>query len=461
MSLNRYRVLSIGLCIWLAALASSPARAQVEASAVTAGAIITTLEQAINALNGVLSTAGNEVRSAGASLAGNAQNVLSDLKTSVGSNLDRSVGALQGMQKQLAEDALLLTRQLNQAAADIANKTGEQARQTVWEADMTAYNTSYSLPCRDQKPRVLFSIPAEVRRGTNVPEVTLRGNFLDIGAPPAVSVDGRPAALIARQRNELRIQIPAEVMNSANEPRSVRLKIETKELSRTNLWLFCPERIVPAPVEQAVVLRPELQYKVKGVISGTYDKYESWSKAFEFHKEDGDCEASYDVTQQWCAPEGYELVPANPIEISKHSANCNSSISDAALAGARCVTVPAHLGGCGYDNIINFLGARIRNCKGRGWVHYTITLNARKPIPTTLDPFEFIASSPDGKQRSFSFTHPAASQNLPSRKWEFQAAVETLEGGKLLRSVKAGTANPNPAGINTKLGDGVVFVNVE
>lgn len=435
----------------------SPMGAFAQAEALTIFAVKTALEDALKAFSNAINTAGNEVRSTGTSLTTNAQNVITDINGQLGTRLQSTVGQLSGAQRQLADDAILLTRQVQQASIAVATQTGEQARQTIADADITAYNASYSLPCRDQSPRIVYATPSSLRRGTGTPEVRLRGNFLDIGDAPAITVDGKPAKLISRSRNELVLSIPSEVLAKLTDARSVPISVPAQEARRTNFWVHCYDRTVAVspPLSQTVLLRPELTYTVTGSIGGVYDVFEPWSGKFHYEKSDNDCGANYDDHQQFCAPAGYSLNPAVAPTVSVNSANCNSSVGSPQIAGDRCVTVPAHLGGCGYDNLVF-----AKNCEGRGWFNYDVTVTARKATSTAFVAFPFSLASADGTQRSFQAVHPAAAGNPPNAVWRYSVGVEVREGTRLLQTISAGDGNPNPTGMSSRVANGVVYVNV-
>lgn len=444
------------LLLSLALLA--PVGAFAQAEALTILAVKSALEDALKAFNNTIVTAGNEVRSTGTSLATNAQNVITDLNGQLGKRLQDTIGQLSGAERQLADDAILLTRQVQQATTAVATQTGEQARQTIADADITAYNASYSLPCRDQTPRIVYMTPTSLRRGTGAPEVRIRGNFLDIGAAPEVTVDGKAAKLISRSRNEMILGIPPEVIAKISDSRSVAISIPVEEARRTNFWVYCYDRNVKVspPLSQAVLLRPEVSYAIAGSIYGVYDVYEPWSQSFHYSKSDNNHEASYNDTQQFCAPEGFALATPSFASIKVNSANCNSSVGSPQVAGQRCVTVPAHLGGCGVDKVLG----QIVNYKGRGWFDYDVTVNARRATPTAFAAYTFNQASADGTQKSFQATHPAAASNPPNAIWRYAVSVDVKEGTRVLRTISAGDGNPNPEGVSTRVANGVVYVNV-
>lgn len=440
----------------LLSLIVSHASAQV--APLTVGAVSAALQDALAGFNLAIATAGAETRSTGASLAGNAQNVITDIDRQLGNRLTTSIDQLSGVERQLAEDAILLTRQVKAAGVAVVTLTADEARRTMAEADITAYNASYSLPCRSLTPRIVYSLPREIRRGKGPAEIHLKGNFLDVGKMPLVTVDGVAATIVGRNRNELTVRVPEKVMGSIVNPRSVQVAAHLEENRRTNFWLFCSEKIVamPAPLTDAQLLRPELGYKVSLQVGGVFDALEPLSTTTNYSRTDNNHEASFDDNHQVCLPADYVLNPAKPPVLTIKSANCNSSVGTPTIAGERCVVVPAHLGGCG---VVKQFGIIIDH-KGRGWFDYDVTLNGVKKVPATIAVQQFDMVSPDGAQRSFSAAHSEASKNLLNPRWQYAATVQVTEGTQLVRTIVAGSGNPNPDGVTTRIKDGVAFVEI-
>ncbi|MGF9565038.1 hypothetical protein AAIH70_16100 [Neorhizobium sp. BT27B] len=448
---NIVRLMIISAVLTLSSITAS-------AQGLTVMAVKTALEDALKAFNSAINTAGNEVRSSGTSLATNAQNVIVDMNDQLGGRLTMSISQLDGLQRRLADDAIVLTRQIQQATLAVTNAAGEQTRQTIFEADITAYNASYSLPCRTLTPRIVYANPSALRRGSDLAEVRLRGNFLDIGENPTVKIDGKAADIIARSRNELVASIPKEVIDSISDTRSLPVAVRIDQAKRTNFWVYCYDRNteMDSSLSTAIIVKPELYYNIHGSISGMYDVYDPWSHTFRYSKSDDDCGANYDDTQQFCAPDGYKLNPSGPFGIAKYSANCNSSIGDPQIAGARCVTVPAHLGGCGYRNF--YLG---RECRGRGFFEYDVTVNAQVATRSAIQTYEFDHSSNGSVQRSFQATHPSAINPLPNVAWQYSIVVDIKEGTKTIKTISAGTGSPNPEGVVSRMVDGTVYIEVK
>lgn len=439
------------LCLFL-----SHSSAQV--NPMTVGAVSSALQEALAGFNLTIATAGAEARSTGASLAGNAQNVITDIDRQLGNRLTSSIDQLSGVERQLADDAILLTKQIKTAGIAIVTLTSDEARRTIAEADITAYNASYSLPCRSLTPRIIYSWPREIRRGKGPAEIHLKGNFLDVGAAPEVTVDGAKAEILGRSRNELTVRVPAKVMASIVNPKSVQVAAHLDENRRTNYWLYCHEKIarMPSALTDAQMIRPELGYKVSLQVSGAFDGFEPISTNTAYDRSDNNHEASFDDNHQICLPADYVLNPAAPPVLAITSLNCNSSVGTPTIAGERCVVVPAHLGGCG---VVRVLGT-IVNHKGRGWFAYTVRLNGIKKIATAIPSQMFELTSPDGVQRSFSASHADANKNLLNPRWQYTATVQVNEGTQLIRTIVAGSGNPNPDGVSTRIKDGVAFVEI-
>jgi hypothetical protein len=429
--------------------------AKAQSGAVTVLAVQKALEDTLNKFNSTLNTAGNEVRSSGASLASNAQNVLTDLNSQLGGRLAETLDQLQGAQRQLANDAIEVTRQVNQATLAIVTKSGQEARTTIAEADIVAYNASYSLPCRTLTPRIVYATPDFIRIGSNNTEVHLKGNFLDLGQKPVVAVDNSPAKIIARSRNEIVLELSSIVLSGITDPRSISMSLKLQEARRTNFWLFCWDRLADVSMDAAILIRPQLSYRITGTINGTFQTVTPWSQTFNYKRSDNDCDANYADNQQFCAPEKYRLKAQGFSNLQKVSANCNSSIGDAQIAGERCVLVPAHLGGCGYDNLI--VG---KNCKGRGFFEYNVTVNAETTAPSNIADFPFELTSRDATQKSFQTAHPDAGKNLPNAVWHYSVLVEVSEGNRKIKAISAGDGNPNPEGVVTRASAGVVYINI-
>src|SRR5208283_179597 len=255
------------------------------------------LQTALDGLDNTIKSAGGEVKSAGDSLQANAQNVIADINATLGSKLNLTFDKLDKQEQQLVADAQLLTKQINVATNSVINNAGAQARFAIAEADITAYNTSYSLPCRDQTPRFVYAQPAEIRVGADRPEIKIRGNFLAFGDAPQVTVGDTPGSIIARSDNEMLVQIPQKVLDGINVERSVAVSATPYAQRRTNLWVYCysSTKKLDHPLSVATVLKPKVSIMIVGTIHGTVDMPHSVDEPYAFDNGTGDnCDASFE-----------------------------------------------------------------------------------------------------------------------------------------------------------------------
>ena len=203
MSRIRVALLALFMCV------SVPAWAQ----ALTVLAAKSALEGAIAELRKALADTTNDLRSLGNSLQANAQNVVLDVDRTLGSKINLTFDRLDATELRLMEDVQALTKQVQTATSQIVSKAGDQARMTIVEADIAAYNASYSLPCRSAPPRVVASFPARLTARRTAATLQLKGNFLRQGNV-SVTVNDRPARVVERLDTSLTVELPPELVSS-------------------------------------------------------------------------------------------------------------------------------------------------------------------------------------------------------------------------------------------------------
>jgi hypothetical protein len=427
------------------------------AAGMTILSVKTLLEDTLKAFNTTISTAGNEIRSTGVSLSQNARNLLSDIDSKYSNRMGETVTSLSKLERQTVDDALVLTKQMQDATLAVTAATGEEARRAIAEADITAYNASYSLPCRDWVPRVLYITPSELRPSGDVPAIKVRGNFLDIGEEPNITVGDTPAKLISRSRNEIQIEIPPKLIDGIDRTKAVRISMPLAQELRSNIFIWCPARQskVSTPLTATFIVRPNIQFSIVGSINGTQGSYIYQDLPVQdFSRSDGDCDASYDVSQQYCTPEGWKVDKVRFWSVD--SVNCNSSVNSPQIAGGNCMVVPAHLAGCGYDNF--YLA---KNCRGRGWVNYRIGLRAKKGSRLPIETWSFKQDSTAPFQKTFIYNHPRSLDILESPEWTYDVKIEIKEGAKVPYIIRASNVNPNPENIITRMLGGVLSIEVK
>lgn len=178
------------------------------AQALTVLAAKSALEGAIAELRKALADTTNDLRSLGNSLQANAQNVVLDVDRTLGSKINLTFDRLDATELRLMEDVQALTKQVQTATSQIVSKAGDEARKTIVEADIAAYNASYSLPCRSAPPRVVASFPARLTARRSAAVLRLKGNFLRQGNV-SITVNDRPARVVERLDTSLTIELPS------------------------------------------------------------------------------------------------------------------------------------------------------------------------------------------------------------------------------------------------------------
>lgn len=456
--------MKINKIIWglsvVAALALS-GNASAQAGALTVLAVKSALQESIQSLREALAQTTNDLQSLGNSLQANAQNVLLDVDRTLGSKLQYTFDRLDASELRLAEDAQALTRQVRQATQMVVAKAGDEARKTLVEADIAAYNTSYSLPCRDARPRVLASFPARLLAGRDSPKLTVRGNFLRQGGEPEVTVNGTRARIVERLDNALSVEIPQAVMQSAvDDERLISVKVARLEEIKRSLWawglLGCHERtaVVDAVPIALSVLEPPVRYALAGTTSLEYTAFREVaepSQKFE-NTGSGQCDDNYRVDRQWCVTGPGTLAKAN---VRVESANCSSSFEGTTPSGDRCILASGKVAGCGAVRgpFNAWLG-----CKGRGWLVYHVTLVRNEPYQVTSEP---TAVSKQGRasELSFAFDMPAyAGMTNPQPRYTLQ--VDKLKGKRFEESFTVSHANPNAGPVTSRVSGGVLAVEI-
>ena len=421
------------------------------------------LQTALDGLNNSLKTAGGEIKSAGDSLQGNAQNVIADMNQMLGSKLNLTFDKLNKQEQALVADAQVLTKQINDAANQVVNNAGDQARSAIAEADITAYDASYSIPCRDQNPRFVYVQPNFIRVGADRPEVKIRGNFLAIGNAPDVKVGDRSAKIISRADTEILVQIPPETINSITVEKSIPISATLNALHRTNLWVYCYSHMTTMdhPLSVATVLKPKLSIKIIGSISGTADASNTVDESYTFDNGTGDnCDASFEADKSYCMKVGRVLDSWTGPSVSSANGN-DTGIRSTTRQGDRCVEVAAHIAGKGYSISVPTPFGSIKNCNGRGWLAYGIVLHGHEAVTNQLPSVPISVDSLDGSQRSFLFHYGPLPAGSTNPNWRYEATLNIAGGQGQAEVVIVSTANPNAGRVQSRLVDGDLAIEVQ
>jgi hypothetical protein len=434
----------------------NPAEAQ---GVLTVTAVSAALSSAIDQFKQAISQAGDELRSLGNSLQANAQNVLQDLDTSLKNRMDQGVDSLDKEERKLATDAETLTRQLQQATEAVLHKSGVEARQTIVEADIAAYDTLYSLPCRDQRPRIVAAFPEDVVVGKGPFVLSLLGNYLTFGDNLIATVDGQPAKVVEKLEHSLKIQLPDEIAPlSLPRAKVTSVQIAGLDALKRTLWfgLVCRESKAPqTPMAAAVTIKPPIELSLSGTLQSSQlvqvNTPDPAVRRFDRTGSDH-CDDSSDVSAQYCTTIPDAIATSGNVHVE--SANCGSSAGSANPSGPRCVFVPGRLQGCGANRgpFHTWLG-----CNGRGWLKYTVTLTV-----TTKSRVEsgnsIIDVAPSVSDRSWSFPFPQAN-DTPIFKYD--VTVTQTQGDDVLNRWTVSQASPNSGPVISRVADGALSIRLE
>ena len=430
-------------------------------AALTVLSVKAALEGAIESIRDTLSQTTNDMQSLGNSLQANAQNVLSDIDRMLGDKLSYTFDKLDQTELQLVEDAQRLTAQITKSAILLSKNVGDEARKSIVEADIMAYNASYSLPCRDAKPRVLASFPARFTQGRDTPILTLCGNFLRQGDNPIASVNGVSARVIERIDTQMTIEIPKEIQNKAiDREEIISVAISgLSEISRSlELWglLGCheSEKMVSSKPIGLTIMEPPIHYELVGNSKYEYTAFREVAEPTQTFENIGSnkCNDNYRVDRQWCITGQGTFVRAN---VRVTSVNCNSGFEGTVPSGDRCVLARGKVGGCGANigPFNTWLG-----CRGRGWLKYSISLVRREPYQTETAQSNINKVGVPG-EFSFNFNLPSIS-GLNNPMPRYNLTIIEKQGNKTNKTISVSHANPNTDAVTTRVNGGVLSVEI-
>ena len=427
--------------------------------ALTVGAVQSALVEALNGMRAALNEATYDAKSVGNSYQANAQNVLSDLNTVLGSKLTYTFDRLNDQEKSLAQSAERLVAITKEATDELTKKNFQRARTLMVEGDIVAYNTSYSLPCRTATPRVMLVEPVEIDADAENPIIHLRGNFLLQGKDLSVQIGKQAAKIAQRTDTEIAFEVPRSTLDAAKQKQtSVSGSINgLVSLNRKIRFILgCSEKAVPLPGAPTVqfLINPPISYRVSGTLVTTHlvDKVVADLTGKFSRTGNNQCDDSFSVDQNFCLVD--KTGTFHHIDITNQSANCSSSIGPVNPSGDRCVFVGGHVAGCGANRGLfnTWLG-----CKGRGWVSYDYQLWRKDRI---REEASRSAISKEGivGETVFSFAFPGA---VSEPQYNFSLTVEKIRGDKILERKTLSDAAPTSGTWQASVKDGAISVVVQ
>lgn len=436
------------------------------ADPLTVGALRAALVDAIAQLDTALSNATNNVKAAGNSVEANARGVVSDIDTRLGNKVNLTFDRLDDSGKKIFENAQQVVGQVNAAATNIIGKTEAAARRILGDADITAYNALYSLPCRSQVPRLVYSTPEILFEGRSVPEITLRGNFLALGHEPQVLVDGKQAILVARSANAMRVAIPTGVMGGLQAAHSVSVRFRPDQQSRScylgGLVPWSQLKPLDHDLTASVLLQPKTLVRVTGTITPVVFTRQTLDEAHHLDRHDNNCDSNFAVDQAWCLPEGWTFVTPGAYQLSETSANhnCGSGLTGDHLAGDHCVFVGAQVRGCGYNRDPIFHTQL--DCRGSGWVVYDVTLHGERKVPTDGASVPVMAQDFVPQRTNFLLHYGGNLNGQTVKDWRYQARLDFFRGTNSapIRTVEVSSTDPVTSGVSSHLVDGALALDL-
>jgi hypothetical protein len=115
--------------------------------------------------------------------------VLKQAHTLLGDDLDHITKRLTRAELEFVDHAQALLNAATQMLNSNLAVTNKVLLQAISEADISAYETLYSLPWRDKPPRIVYARASEYRDTGDPHIVEIRGNYLSHRSSPVVSFD--------------------------------------------------------------------------------------------------------------------------------------------------------------------------------------------------------------------------------------------------------------------------------
>lgn len=434
-------------------LAMSSANAQV----LTVLAVSQALQSALTGLQDAVVSAGEEMKGVGNSWQHNAQDVLVDINNMLGDKMSTAVDSLDNTERKLVSDAQQLTGLMQKATTQVISHSFQEARTTLADTDILAYNTSYSLPCRSQEPRIVYWTPTRATVMGGEILVSAKGNFIYFDPDTKVLVDGVATPIIAHTERELSFAVPTSVLSSIHNESTVTIDVVGLRKRTRSSGLFaaifgCSEKLEPAlPQKLSVTLRPRIAYSIQASVGA---ESKSWSPPYKayttipkFYRATG-AGGNDDVSQNYCLKADEVVVDASMSITDKGGP---SYAGPWQASGERCVYVPARVQGNGFDVF--------HASKGGGNIGYVLTITGKRLQVTALTEQLFQYEARSGENAiAFMFKDPPADTTL---RWKYQVHVKSARGSQVLFNDTLTEVNPGSAsGVSVNFKDGTMSVTL-
>lgn len=432
--------LALALMVPTQALAADPA---------SAGVVYKALQDALEQVQEVAHTAGSEVKGIANQLEIQIKELLAVMDDRLKNRINESFDRLDESQKLLTRNAQQSVDATLEAITGFREGTTEDAKELINEANITAFDALYSLPCRDRSPRVLYSTPDDFRVGTTQPGLlTLRGNYLRIGTnKPTVKLNGATLPITSLNDREISFTLPDSAITNVSKTTVLGVSVEGLERLETyNLGLWCPSfrRAVKSPIVVQVTVRPQVVHRLDVRLYGKVVSRVLKPNAYSYtHTENaGTCSTNADASKRYCLDPASNLT-VGAVTLSGKYTRCKSSIGAPQTAvGDRCVVVPARQVSCGRS---------WGNCRGTGKLSYTVMIDGLEQQETKLQGDVARTATLHGPapgSTAFTFTLPPGAD---PGSLKFSVDVETKVGTTTVRKVALTSALGYVAGYRAEL----------
>lgn len=411
------------------------------ADLLTVGAIALALNDAINQLQGLLESASADAMAVGESLEGNAHGVLADLQ----GKLNYQISQLHKEDQLLVNNAQELIKEMNIAATQLALKATDDAKLSMYNADILAYETSQGIPCQPHLGRLLYGTTGvdghlfKFIYGIDDPEIRVYGNWLQLQKAPVVTVHSdenkteTPTQIESINDQYFLVKLPDSILSSTQQPDHLFITTTPAECIPHALGRSSISDLQKTTVVMDLVPRDIFDVEVD--ISPTAEVgADTWDWGQSFYLYRNDCSGSERADRDYCLPDAVEsqFVADNPWSVVKTTANCGSDIdrinSDGPIDNATCMTVHAFVQGCGTS----WFGL---NCNGHGWLGYNLSMHylqyARQALNSKHADLVVTAPNHTAGPVTYDIPVPSHSRNL---EWHWKATV----------MIKHGADDPHP-----------------
>lgn len=425
----------------------------------------------LDRFNSSLRDAGTEIRTSGNSLEANAKDIIKEIDQKFGNRLDRTIKQLNAIEKAFFEDVGRTIQATENSIIAIQKNAGEEARQTIFEADILAYNSSYSLPCRNKIPRIVYATPNQVIVKNDDPFVKIRGNFLNIGSEAKVFVDEVETKVIARSSDEISLQIPDSILNDVSDVKLSSISLALYQTTVTPVICSAKNSLMENPLQISVKLTPQIVYQVEGFIEGSYasitpestkENVQDFPQGFR-EIIDEDCTINETRRVEYSIPDGWEIIDKKYTELSSRGSSYLEGID---FTGNRAVVRIRLIGK--YTSVRDpVLGIGKDFCDSRGSLKYDLTLVGRQQISTpeivtrvALPRETFKITGSPGQTTFADIRHLSANAGLRDAEWYYTATVIGTVGRKIVPPVQINTNLPTEANLTSKMENGILSISI-